>query len=191
LSSAAQIHRDQDRCGLKTRWRKREKRRCDIAGEDARRLETENGADPLSFRAKTRRIAVWMEAGGAVSADRKVQSGIDGQAFLRRMGEVSVLQGMAGRGCTWRRHDSASRLGSNARRQACHRLASGGFPLAPLPLPVVSGTRGKGRALFETASWRRAKESGGISRRGRFLQAGKATRSKSGFFCGSGFLASR
>src|SRR3977135_4459797 len=50
----------------------------------------------------------------------------------------------------------------SAPRLACHRLSSRGFPLAPPPLPVASGTRETARHPLRTASSHRPERAAGF-----------------------------
>src|ERR1700719_3006832 len=153
------------------------KRWCHIAGEDARRLETKNGADPLSS-GEDAVTHCRMDGRGwcGVGRQEPSESGIDGQAvFFEEWGKFHCCRELARRGLPWRVTIRPPARDRTARRQACHRLSSGGFPLAPLPLPVVSGTRVKGRRPLRTASWRRPKRVAGFRGGGRLLPGGQAS----------------
>src|SRR6266851_6915352 len=147
---------------------------CDIAGENARRLETEDGADALS----TSEDAVAhgsMNGRGPCGFGRKepLESGIDGQPVLfekcrefHRRREPA--RGKMSKQLTIR----PPARGQKARRQACHRLSSGGFLLGPQPLPIASGTRGRVRRPLRTASSRRRGTIAGFPAGGRLPQGG-------------------
>src|SRR5260370_19380747 len=62
-----------------------------------------------------------------------------------------------------------------ARRQACHRLSSGGFPLASPPLPVASGTRVRARRPPRTASSHRPGKVAGFPGGGRLPPSEQAS----------------
>src|SRR6266568_3028710 len=143
----------------------------DIVGEDARRLDTEDGANTLA----TGEHAVThcgMNGRRLCRCGRKepLESSIDNQAVLfEKWGKFHRRREFARGEQPERVTIRTPARDRTARRQACHRLSSGGFPRGPLPLPVASGTRGRARRLLRIASSRRPKRVAGFPGGGRPL----------------------
>src|SRR5260370_12681819 len=74
------------------------------------------------------------------------------------------------------------------RQQACHQLSSGGFPLAPPPLPIASDTRVKARRPPRTASLHRPERVAGFPAGGRLPPGGQASAQNRVFSAVSVFL---
>src|SRR5216684_8899886 len=75
----------------------------------------------------------------------------------------------------WRVKNQSPAQDRTARRQACHRLSSRGFPLAPLPLQVVSDTRARARRPLRIVSSRHPRKVVGFPGGGRLPQGERAS----------------
>src|SRR5207302_1047898 len=160
------------------------KRGCDIAGEDASRLKTEDGADSLATgeNAVTHRR---MNGRGwrGFGREETSESGIHGQAvFFEECGKFHLGREWARSRLPWRVTIQPPARDRTARRKACHRPSSGGFPLAPPPLPVASGTRARAPRPPRTASSHRPTRAAGFPGSGRLPQGGQASAQNRAFW---------
>src|SRR5260370_34192195 len=122
-------------------------RGCYIAGENARRLETEDGADSLpTCEDAVAHCRMNGRGWRGFGRQEPLESGIDDQTvFFEKWRKFH-------RGREWARSGLPGRVtilpparDRTARRRACPLPSLRGFPRVPPPLPVASGTRGGAR----------------------------------------------
>src|SRR5258708_39292665 len=125
-------------------------RRCDVAGENARRFKAEDRSYSLTAGedAVTHRRMNGSRLRGC-SRQQPLESGIDDYAaFLEEWGKFHRGREWASGGVSWRVTTSSPARERKVQQPACHRLSSRESLLAPRPLPVASGIRARVRRLL-------------------------------------------